>query len=251
MVNSIWADLWKVDAAAGVYNSGSSGTITSTLNQTLYFKDTLVDAESEYKGYFYISLKHPLAIVPNVRFEYMALALKGDSIEVGARSTFFTKGVSVRSDLVSSSLGMTQYDSILFYSLIDGDAGITFDLGLDVKYLISDYEISSIAVSSKESSIIPLLYLRGRFDTPLTGFGVEGDVKYITDGSSTVYDVRIKVDYTMTFVPVLHPGVELGYRIQQFTSYGDESALIGPILSSDTDSDIYFGGFYAGASVKF
>lgn len=247
---SLVADLWKIDSGAGVWDNGTSGSITSTVNQTLYFKDDLAQHDQTQEGYFYLSIKHPVPILPNIRLEYVDVTTSGNSTEIGTRSTFLPAGIAISSSDVKSSLQMTQYDTILFYNLLDQTMGMTLDLGLDVKYLVSDYKVDAV-VESSDSSVIPLVYARGRFDIPIVDVGLEGDLKYITDGSSTVYDLRLKVDYTMMFIPVVHPGIELGYRIEQFTSDGDESSLIGPILSSDTDSDIGFSGIYGGITVKF
>jgi len=243
------ADLWKIDTAVGVWNSSASGTITSTANETLYFQDDLSGHESVQNGYFYVSVKHPLPIIPNLRLEYADVSTSGKGTEVGTNSTSLPGNMTIAPGAVQSSLSMTQYDTILFYNLLDKTFGMTVDAGLDLKYLSTDYKIDGVYESS-DSSVIPLVYVRGRYDIPVAGLGLEGDVKYITDGSSTVYDVRVKVDYVLGLVP-LHPGVELGYRIQQFTSVGEESALIGPIISGKTDTDIGFSGIYGGLTVKF
>lgn len=244
------ADLWKIDTGAGAWDSAATGTITSTVNETLYFKDDLSAHESVQNGYFYLSVKHPLPILPNLRLEYTDVSTSGNSTEVGTRSTSLPQNITIAASAVKSSLSMTQYDTVLFYNLLDETLGMTVDMGLDLKYLMTDYRVDGVYESS-DSTMIPLVYLRGRYDLPRTGLGVEGDIKYITDGSSTVYDLRLKVDYVLEFLPVLHPGVELGYRLQQFTSDGEESSLVGPILSGDTDTDIGFSGVYGGLTVKF
>jgi len=244
------AESWKIDTGAGIWGSAPSGTITSTLEQTLYFQDDFSTHIPIQNGYFYFSLRHPLPIIPNLRFEYIDISTQGESIEVGVSSSFFPIGGGVRLHAVSSTLQMQQYDCILFYNLLEKKMGLTFDVGLDLKYLLSDYKIYEV-VNSSDSTLIPLLYVRGHFDLPVVDMGIEGDARYITDGSSTVYDLRVKINYTMMFIPVVHPGIELGYRVEQFTSKGDESALLGPIVSSETDSDIGFSGFYAGVTLKF
>jgi len=244
------ADQWKVDIGAGVWNNTVSGAIKSTLNQTIYFKDNLTTNENQQDGYFYVSLSHPIPLLPNARLEYVNLNTTNRDIELGAHTTYLPSGISATSSSVQSSLEMRQYDAILFYNVIDQPAGVTLDLGLDLKYLLTDYHIDSV-FSSSDSTIVPLIYAKGRVDIPVMDIGIEADGKFITDGSSTVYDLRFKVDYTMTFIPIVHPGLELGYRVEQFTSKGEESALIGPILSGKTDSDIGFSGFYGGVKVCF
>jgi len=248
--STLIAEKWNINLGAGVCQSTASGTITSTLNDTLYIQDNLANDTSSYYGYLYMSLKHPLPILPNIRFEYTEYTATGTSTDVGITSSSFPTGSTTSSNTFKSNLSMKQYDTILFYNLLDKNNGITLDLGLDLKYLLSDYTIDSIAESS-DSSLIPMVYIRGRVDIPGIDVGFESDAKYITDGSSTVYDLRVKVDYTMTFIPIVHPGIELGYRVEQFTSVGDKNSLIGPILANATDTDIGFSGLYGGVNIKF
>ena len=248
--STLIAEKWNINVGAGVCESTASGRITSTLNGTLYLQDNLVNDTSLYHGYFYISVEHPLPILPNIRFEYVEYTATGTSTDVGITSSSSLTGSTTFSNTFNSNLSMKQYDTILFYNLLDKDNWITLDLGLDLKYLLSDYTIDSIAQSS-DSSVIPMVYVRGRVDIPDLDVGFESDTKYITDGSSTVYDLRVKIDYTMTFIPVIHPGIELGYRVEQFTSVSDKNSLIGPILANATDTDIGFSGLYGGMNIKF
>jgi outer membrane protein len=89
---------------------------------------------------------------------------------------------------------------------------------------------------------LPLLYARARVEIPSTDIGLEADIKYITTGDSTVYDARAKVDYTLDFVPVIQPALEVGYRAQKIDI--DESGV-------DAKLDIEFSGFYAGLMLRF
>ena len=246
---SLSAEPLKVDMGIGLWQHETSGSITSTLNQTLYFKDNLSTHKSRKNGYMYINIEHKVPILPNLRLEYTNLTSDTNNIEIGAHSTFLPIDLVARTNLVSSSLLMKQYDAIFFYNTLDEYTGITLDLGLDLKYLLIDYQIDFL-LNSSESSVIPLAYVRGRIDTK-ANIGFETDVKYITDGSAIVYELCFKVDYTMIFIPVVHPGIELGYKVEQFTSKGEDSAFIGAILSNKIDSDIGFSGFYGGITVEF
>ena len=89
---------------------------------------------------------------------------------------------------------------------------------------------------------VPLLYARARVQIPSTDLGLEADIKYITTGDSTVYDARAKVDYTLKFVPVIQPALEVGYRVQKIDI--DEDSI-------DAKLDIDFSGVYAGLMVRF
>jgi len=52
--------------------------------------------------------------------------------------------------------------------------------------------------------------------------------------------MRIKVDYTFDFVPIIQPGIELGYRIQKFQ-----------LSESGFSIDTNFEGVYAGLMLRF
>ena len=107
---------------------------------------------------------------------------------------------------------------------------------------MSDPSNTLIGYNESASLVIPLLYARTRVQVPGTGIGFEADIKYITTGSTTVYDARAKVDYTFESVPVVQPAIELGYRTQQFTV--DEADY-------DVKTDIDFSGIYAGLMLRF
>jgi hypothetical protein len=122
---------------------------------------------------------------------------------------------------------------------------------LDLKVIESDVNVAAVAssnplvpdftaYSTTDTSVIPLLYVRARVEIPVTNIGLESDVKFITDGTNTMYDIRAKVDYTLGFVPVVQPAFELGYRMQKFVV--DDGA---------TQVDLDYSGVYAGLMVRF
>ena len=247
VVLTLSADGWQLNSGAGVWEANSDGTITETINSTLQVVDNL--ESKELKGYLYIDLRHPLPLLPNLRFEYADLHAKGEGKKSSMNTSLFS--VSLPSVAVQSDLTLTQYDAIAYYNLLDAPIGITLDAGVSLKFVHSLYHVDTVSLDEEADSMIPMLYLRGRYDLPVADLGVESDIKYITDGSSTVYDLRIKVDYTLGFIPLLHPGVELGYRQQGFDIDGENSTLIAPILSGDTDTNIVFSGLYGGVTLNF
>ena len=250
---SSMADSWKVEGGTGVWRVGSEGTISDTIKRdtttSIVVTDTLDQHEDSDQVYLYLLIKHPLPVVPNVRFEYVKVTSEGKSATVNI-STFGGSGSSSSSN-VESDLSLTQYDMILYYNLLDKRLWTTIDVGLDLKYVDSQYSINSFQIDEASSSITPLLYVRGRVNIPVVDIGVEADGKYITDGTSTLYDARIKVDYTMNFVPVVQPRVELGYRMQRFDVDSQESSIIGAIFTQQSKVDMSFSGFYAGIGIVF
>ena len=241
------AESWHLKSAAGIWSTSSDGTITETINSKFQVVDAL--NSQELKGYLYVDLRHPLPILPNLRFEYVDVYAKGEGKKSSINTSFVT--LSLPSVAVQSDLTLTQYDAMAYYNLLDAAIGVTLDAGLSLKFVHSLYHVDTVSLGEKTDSMIPMLYLRGRYDLPVANLGVESDIKYITDGSSTVYDFRIKVDYTLEFIPLLHPGVELGYRQQSFDIDGENSTLIAPIFSGDTDTNIAFSGLYGGVTLNF
>ncbi len=184
-------------------------------------------------------IKHPVPVLPNIRLEYVSLEDKGvasgefKDFDIGAAST-------------TLSYDMKQYDIIPYYNILDNTAWITLDLGLDIKIIDASYTAApATGFAGYRDSVIfpvPLLYARARVQIPSTDLGLEADIKYITTGDSTVYDARAKVDYTLKFVPVIQPALEVGYRVQKIDI--DEDSI-------DAKLDIDFSGVYAGLMVRF
>ena len=117
------------------------------------------------------------------------------------------------------------------------------DLGLDINFMKQSYKFANESAVS-DSIMIPLLFGRGRFQIPSTGFAFETEMKYMTYGDSTVGDIRFKVDYAFD-LSIIQPGIELGYRHQVIrTSHNDFSDL-------RNDTDITMSGVYLGAILLF
>lgn len=252
---SLTADIWHIEGGAGLWDGSSEGTIYHQGNINLLgltipdqeLTDTLGDHENKTAGYLYVMIKHPIPIVPNVRFEYVGVKSGGEISYL--KDLGFPIGVVEQTR--ETQLFLTQYDTILFYNLLDNTFWMTFDLGVDIKYVTTQYYVPDLDVDETSNSIIPMAYLRGRVEAPFAPLALESDIKYITDGESTVYDLRIKVDYTFKMDAALEPGIELGYRLQQFTVYGEDSNYLGDVFSGKSDTDVTFSGVYGGITVKF
>ncbi len=200
------ADFARVEAGAGVWNQEPK--------QTTILGTSTGDKENDMYVWAYI--KHPTPVIPNLRVEYSTAT---EAITAGSSKEF------------------TQIDVIPYYNLLDNTAWITLDLGLDIRSISLDDE----ALGKTDDLVLPLGYLRTRVQLPLTGLGAEADVKYISYSDNTLYDARIKLDYTFDITPVVQPGIEIGYRVQKIET--DE--LLG------TTYNLEFSGIYAGAMLRF
>lgn len=231
------ADIAKVEMGAGAWMQTPSGSANYNAIANATGRDTL-NEDKDTSSYVWLLIKHPIPILPNIRLEYTSVSETGKATGKWGDTTIPVAG--------NSSLDMKQYDIIPYYNILDNTFWMTLDLGVDLKVVDLDYSINPIdaftGYSYKETFPLPLLYVRARVEIPVTNIGLEADVKYIGNGSSTIYDARAKVDYTLDISPVVQPALEIGYRTQKIKI--DES-------SADIKTDIDFAGFYAGLMLRF
>jgi len=241
-----YADFARIEVGAGAWFQ-SPTTSMKYEDSTLDGNDVSDAGQANTQGYLWLLVKHPLPLVPNMRLEYVNV----DSSGMGSgKFKFFPVALS---DKNKSSLEMTQFDIIPYYNLLDNTSWITVDVGIDIKiietlYSIPDPQILGVssvtvtgALEETSTDIFPMLYVRGRFEIPATNVGIESDLKYVTDGESDVLDFRAKLDYTLDFIPVIQPAIELGYRVQKMYVITDD----------DIVADFDFAGIYVGAMVRF
>ena len=235
--SSLLADLARLEMGVGSWLNTASGEKTYTDNGANGVDTSLEEENSNL--YIWTLIKHPIPIIPNLRLEYTNVSTKGV-----ANGTFedFTASNS------PTQLEMLQYDIIPYYNLLDNTAWMTLDVGLDIKVMDISYKAENVSTllstsySETNNFVLPLLYTRARVEIPGTNIGLETDVKFVSYNSSKVYDIRAKVDYTLEFIPVIQPAIEIGYRTQKYDI--DDSDIDGKL-------NLDFSGFYAGAVIRF
>ncbi len=236
------ADIARVEMGAGAWAQKSSGEITYTSSGGTGNDKSL--EKDETNGYAWLLVKHPIPILPNLRVEYTSVKNSGEV-------TGSFKEFSVTTT-ANSTLEMKQFDIIPYYNILDNMPWITIDLGIDVKATNVSYEaigdvkingVTNTSYSESTSLAIPLLYARARVQIPATNIGLESDLKYIGYSSSSIYDFRAKVDYTLDFIPIVQPALEVGYRAQKIKI--DEEG------STNATMDLSFSGIYAGLMLRF
>ena len=237
-ISTLSADLVKVEMGVGAWENTSSGAMTyaDRLNSG---SDTSNEIE-DTQGYAWVLVKHPIPILPNVRLEYVSTS------SIGSAEGKFDEFIIPVGTTSKTLLDMTQYDVIPYYNLLDNTGWITLDLGLDFKFIESSYTadptVGFDGYSESDTFVLPMLYLRTRLEIPSTNIGLEADVKYLSYDGSTVYDARVKVDYTLDFIPVIKPAIEVGYRMQ---SYDLDDGSGKNQLNSE------YEGIYAGLMLRF
>ncbi len=240
------ADFLRVEMGAGGWQQTPSGYVTRTDGDgALSLKGTYTSAEKENTEFYVWALfKHPVPIIPNLRAEYVSLDDEG-VVSGTVDAPIPSVGVITLPAGGYATIKTKQYDLIPYYNILDNTFWITLDLGLDIRYVEADATVTDRSnnqevYSDNDSAVIPLVYARGRVQVPGTGLGVEADVKYITDGDSTVYDVRAKLDYTFDISPVVQPGIEVGYRMQKYD-----------IVDGSDKANLEYKGVYAGVMLRF
>lgn len=243
-VSALSADIARVEMGGGAWNQTPKGILSYTESGTV---GTYTSKEKEEQGlYAWMLIKHPIPILPNIRLEYTRL--KDNGIVDGSFKDFDLPTGVLKT---TASLDITQYDVIPYYNLLDNTFWTTLDVGLDLKVMDTTYKVDGVNVTGvggvsdyedTASIIIPMGYVRARIEIPVTNIGLEADVKYISYQGNTVSDIRVKVDYTLGFIPVIQPGLEVGYRVQKFDLTSDDEK---------TKMDIEFSGVYAGLMLRF
>ena len=236
------ADALRIEAGAGAWMQTPTGSVSYTTSDQSG-SDSSTEQENTV-GYAWIYLKHPIPIIPDIRLEYTRLEYEGDvAVTLGT-------GSATASTTSTSTFDTDVYDAILYYNLLDNLAWTTLDLGLDVRMFDYSYDVAPTndgfvdygGYSKSGTLVVPLAYLRARFDVPGTGIGFEGEGSFVGYDGDSFYDVRVKADWTMDFVPVVQPGIEVGYRVLK-VDYGNSS--------DDLAADVEFSGVYAGLMLRF
>jgi outer membrane protein len=243
MATAANADLVRVEGAVGVWQSDPTGTVKYDVQPEFDIVDNAGLTEST-NAYAWIYIKHPVPVLPNLRLEYANPNFSATTkLDLSYGDYDFSAGAS-------NELTLTQYDAVLYYNILDNTFWTTIDLGLDVKFIDGNYNISGQAagvartVDEDFDMVIPLAYLRGRVQLPVTNIGIEAVVRGMAYSSNNVVDAQVKLDYTMDFVPVIQPGLEIGYRHQQIKLDGDSIGI-------DANLDTTFSGLYGGIMVRF
>ncbi len=237
------ADMARFEMGGGVWNQNPTGILSYTDSGAT---GTYTSDEKEDSGaYLWMLIKHPIPIVPNIRLEYTNI-----------KDTGVVSGVGFEDFIIpattTGSLELTQLDVIPYYNILDNTAWTTLDLGIDLKVQKTTFEAADVQIdgipnqnySDSATVVIPMVYARVRVEIPGTDIGLEADGKYVTYDGSTISDYRAKVDYTMSFIPVIQPAIEVGYRVQKFDIENEDGA-------ETTKMDMEFSGVYAGLMLRF
>lgn len=174
--------------------------------------DNVLGIQDETNNSFYIALEHPVPLLPNI-------ALTRTDIDVEESNTiddgFVFDGVPfLAGSDVTTVADLSHTDLTLYYELLDNwvafDIGVTvrkFDEGISLSYQpIVDGPI--LSASEDLDDALPLLYVAAKFELPLTGLYVGGDINAIKYSGDSFIDYKLNIGYETDF----GLGAELGFR---------------------------------------
>ncbi|MEJ2402778.1 MAG: TIGR04219 family outer membrane beta-barrel protein [Candidatus Thiodiazotropha sp.] len=205
----VQADMLGFTVDAGIWNMDSSGSLSDTT------KDEMQDFElgSRGTGVFSLAFEHPIPVIPNFMLRTNDLSAE-DSTRLSRRFTY--DGVDyVANSEVNVELNLTSSDFVFYYEVFDNDL-VSFDFGLNLKYLDGD-----IRVDSKESNLssqdhfkgyVPMLYGAAQVGIPTTRFSIYGDLNVLSIGDHTLQDYQAGVAFGLIETPPLDIRLKGGYR---------------------------------------
>jgi len=224
------ADALSLSVGGGIWNEDPSGTYNKTseapvdVNKNLFW-------DTESQGYFFVTLEHPVPIIPNARLTYTKIDHTGSG-----NTNFVFDGVTYNGD-INNTIKIETLDLLLYYEVLDNVVNV--DLGLNIRNLKVDFVLTGATAETTTDSaneIIPMIYALVGF-SPIPDLIISGEMSYVAYDGSSISDFTAKVAYTTNFFV----GIEAGYRSQKFELDDVE----------ETNTDLTFDGPFVGAYLKF
>lgn len=192
--------------------------------------------DDDSQNSFGLALEHPIPLLPNI-------ALRRTEMETEATGTVsgIFNGVTY-SGQVHTESDLTHTDLTLYYEILDNWASI--DLGITIRKFDEGVRLQgltgiSAGLSSEEiiDETIPLIYLAAKFELPLTGLYVGGQVNAIQYDDDEIVDYSVQLGYESEW----GLGAEIGFRSLEI-DYED---------TSTETADLTIDGMYAGLVYHF
>ena len=235
------ADTAGIEVGAYQWTPDYSGVFAvdddNQLGTSLDIQDDLGFTDEDH-NIIWVSLEHPVPFIPNIKIVSSDLDVSAASVLT--RDIVFGGETFTASENVATRIDMSNIEYTLYYELLDNwinlDAGLTLRQYDGIVTLNTDPTGSDINESEAIDFTIPLLYMKGRVDLPLTGFFVDGEINIISFDGNSLSDTALSVGYESE----IGLGAKAGYRT--FNMEVDES---------DFSSDLEFKGAYVSVFFHF
>jgi outer membrane protein len=172
-----------------------SGAAFSSPSSSIDLVDDL-DVDRAQQSSMVLILEHPIAALPNIRYQGYNLDSTDSSSTDPAIG--FNGGALSAGKVSASSFDLNQDDIVLYYQLLNN--WIDLDMGVDLKRF--DGRVSPSGYSASDIDVdetIPLLHLSARVDLPISGLYIGADINsnFVDLGisQSTAQDSTFKLGY--------------------------------------------------------
>ena len=234
-VGSADAEFIGLNIGASHWSPALSGTFNSSDSSSIDLVDDL-DVDNPAQSSMVLILEHPIAALPNIRYQGFKLDSSGTSTlssDINFNGETFSSG-----NAVTSTFDLSHDDIVLYYQLIDNM--VNLDLGVDLKRFDGEVSLDGTTSTSVDvDETIPLLYLSARFDLPNSGFYVGANINAnIVDlglSDSSAQDSTIMLGYESG----TGLGIEGGYKY--FSLELDDVNNLDTNLEYD---GIYLNGYF-------
>lgn len=216
---SIGAGSWQVEP------EGSIGRTDIDLNSTL-------NLDQEANQFAYITLEHPVPLLPNIRLQHSDLNWSGNGlISAGTALNGTPFAVAEQADI---SLDLSHTDAMFYYEVLDN----VVDLDLGITARLFDGEASLIGATQQQSmaldATVPLLYSKAGLGLPGTGWHADVAANWINMDEFRLVDWSAELSSSFDILPIMDAGIVLGYR----------SMVIDLDDLDELQSDATFDGYY-------
>jgi len=195
-----------------------------------------LDADSSAQSSMVLILEHPIAVLPNVRYQGYNLDSSDNS---SLNSDISLNGGTLKAaGNGNSAFDLDHEDIVLYYQLLN--SGVDLDLGVDLKRF--DGQISQTGNGSiSVDETIPLLYLSARIDLPVSGLYLGAKI------NANVIDLGISESTAQdsTFLLGYQSGTGLGIEggIKYFSLELNDA--------DNLDSDFEYDGLFLNGYINF
>jgi len=229
------AEFIGLNIGANPATSAQSGAFSNNSSSFDLVDD--LDADSSAQSSMVLILEHPIAVLPNVRYQGYNLNSSDNS---GLNSDIgLNGGMLEAAGNGNSAFDLDHEDIVLYYQLLNN--WIDLDMGVDLKRFDGQISQTGHEGSVTVDETIPLLYLSARIDLPVSGMYVGASI------NANVVDLGISESTAQdsTFLLGYQSGTGLGIEggIKYFSLELNDA--------DNLDNDFEYDGLFLNGYINF
>jgi outer membrane protein len=187
------------------WNMDSSGSFADSSDMQSF------DLDTERNAILTLAFEHPVPLVPNFKIKTNDLSSSGSqrlSGDFSFSDIDFPAGLELGVDFEAQNT-----DFIFYYEIFDNDT-VSFDLGLNVKYLDGDIEVESNGLRASEAfdGYVPMVHGAVQVGIPTTRISVFGDLSLLSVGDHTLQDYTAGVAFKLVESLAVDVSLKGGYH---------------------------------------